>query len=285
MIVSVFPNRYNEKSISTAIGVITKLIEFGCAVYCSQEYKNDFKALNICYGRESEIIENSDFVVAVGGDGTMLSIVKKASLRGKFTFGINTGRLGFLTAAESHETNLLEKLINGEYIVDRRMMIKTQVIKDGEILAENYSVNDAVITRGELARLIDISVETQNSRVLKIRADGLIFSTPTGSTAYSMAAGGPVVSPDTSCFVITPICPHSLVNRSYVINSETELFANVDSDMNNNSYLSVDGNKSIQIPSGAIIKILKAEHSAKLIRIKPDDFYDTLNKKIIERVF
>ena len=285
MIVSVFPNRYNEKSISTAIGVITKLIEFGCAVYCSQEYKNDFKALNICYGKESEIIENSDFVVAVGGDGTMLSIVKKASLRGKFTFGINTGRLGFLTAAESHETNLLEKLINGEYIVDRRMMIKTQVIKDGEILAENYSVNDAVITRGELARLIDISVETQNSRVLKIRADGLIFSTPTGSTAYSMAAGGPVVSPDTSCFVITPICPHSLVNRSYVINSETELFANVDSDMNNNSYLSVDGNKSIQIPSGAIIKISKADHSAKLIRIKPDDFYDTLNKKIIERVF
>ena len=121
--------------------------------------------------------------------------------------------------------------------------------------------------------------------VLKIRADGLIFSTPTGSTAYSMAAGGPVVSPDNSCFVITPICPHSLVNRSYVVNSSTELFANVDSDMNNNSYLSVDGNKSIQIPSGAVIKISKAEHSAKLIRIKPDDFYDTLNKKIIERIF
>ena len=232
---------------------------------------------------EPDIDEDFDIAIAVGGDGTTLSVAKRASVKNKPTLGINAGRLGFMSGLERNELSLLKNLFTKEYIIEERMMLKASVIQNGFNTGTYHCLNDAVISRGGVARLIDISVSCEGRPVTSTRADGMIVSTPTGSTAYSMAAGGPVVSPDNSCFVVTPICPHSLVNRSIVFSSDKELELTVDSDKNNNIFLSIDGDCSIPVDSNSHIIISKSEFTAKLIKVKPDNFYEILNKKIIER--
>lgn len=241
-----------------------------------EEIKNQLKSLGAELDNDSY-----DIAIAVGGDGTTLNVAKKASIKGKPTLGINAGRLGFMSGIEKNELHLLEKVVKGEYKVEERMMLKAEIIENGALKASVQCLNDAVITRGDVARLIDISVRCEGRKVTDTRADGMIVSTPTGSTAYSMAAGGPVVSPDNSCFVVTPICPHSLVNRSIVFSSDKELELSVGVD--SNAYLSPDGESSFPINSNSTIIISKSELKAKLIKIKPDNFYEILNKKLIER--
>lgn len=226
---------------------------------------------------------SEELVIAVGGDGTTLNIAKQASLFGVCTLGINAGRLGFMSGLERNELDLLEGLVKGDYTVEERMMLTARVCEDGQPDREYHALNDAVITRGDWARLIDISVYCDGQSVTDTRADGLIVSTPTGSTAYTMAAGGPVVSPDNACFIITPICPHSLMNRSIIFPAEKQLEVVVGSDKNNHSYLSIDGNTSIPVNANTRIIIYRSEYKAKLIKLKPDNFYEILNKKILER--
>ncbi|MBQ9228659.1 MAG: NAD(+)/NADH kinase [Eubacterium sp.] len=226
---------------------------------------------------------SEDLIIAVGGDGTTLNIAKQAALYGLETLGINAGRLGFMSGLERNELSLLSELVNGCYTVDERMMLCARICEAGKPDREYHALNDAVITRGDWARLIDISVLCDGRAVTDTRADGLIVSTPTGSTAYTMAAGGPVVSPDNACFIVTPICPHSLMNRSIIFPADKELEVCVGSDKNNGSYISIDGNESIPISVNSKIVISKSRYTAKLIKLKPDNFYEILNKKILER--
>ena len=232
----------------------------------------------------AEIVdENYDIAIAIGGDGTTMNVAKIAAFNNRPTLGINAGRLGFMSGLEKNELALLKNLVDGEYITDERIMVKAEIIKADGNSDVFHCLNDAVITRGDLARLIDIKMTCEGREVTSVRADGMIVSTPTGSTAYNLAAGGPVVSPDNSCFIITPICPHSLANRSIVFSSDKELTINVANDRNSNVYLSVDGATSIPIDSETDIVISKSEYTAKLIKLKPDNFYEILNKKLIER--
>ncbi len=266
MKICVFPN-YNNNGVRELTEQITaKLSEFGAEV---------------CINCEE--LGNCDIAIAVGGDGTTLNVAKEASFAGKPTLGINAGRLGLMSGLEQNELDLLSELVSGRYKVEERMMLCADVYENGEKAGTYHCLNDAVITRGDLARLIDISVECEGRTVTDSRADGMIVSTPTGSTAYSMAAGGPVLSPDNSCFVVTPICPHSLVNRSIVFSSDKELTLSVGSDENNNAFLSIDGSSSIPVTVNSKIVISKSEYTAKLIKLKPDNFYEILNKKILER--
>lgn len=236
----------------------------------------DYLALD--ENRILEYMQECDISISVGGDGTTLNIAKYAAMCDKATLGINAGRLGFMSGLEKDELHLLSNLVNGNYQIEERMMLSATVN------GQKYNcLNDAVITRGDLARLIDITVYCDDRLVTSTRADGMIFSTPTGSTAYSMAAGGPVLSPDNHCYVVTPICPHSLINRSIVFPADKELKVIVNNDKNNNEYLSIDGGYSINVSSDTPIIISKSDLTAKLIKIKPDNFYEILNKKIVER--
>ena len=231
-----------------------------------------------------ELICNCDIAIVVGGDGTTLNVAKACAEYDKLTLGINAGCIGFMSGLEKNELNLLECLVTGEYDIEKRMMINAEIINSDNDGVQSFNcLNDAVISRGDLARLIDVTVKSEGRIITKNRADGMIFSTPTGSTAYSMAAGGPVVSPDNSCFVVTPICPHSLVNRSIVFSSDKQLEITVENDKNNTSYLSIDGSKSIELKKGSLIRISKSENYARLIKIKPDNFYEILRKKLLER--
>ena len=282
MKISIFVNLKNEYVKNLTKDIISVLSQFCEKIYMSEKYRDDFSD-SVCFIDKDELMSSCDLAISIGGDGTTLATAKQASFYNKLVLGINAGRLGFMSGLEKDELELLNKLSTGEYSVDERMMLKASVYKDDEVISEYHCLNDAVITRGGLARLIDISVMSEGRLATSTRADGMIVSTPTGSTAYSMAAGGPVLSPDNSCFVVTPICPHSLLNRSIVFSSDKELTLFVENDVYNNSFLAIDGQESIPIDNDARIVISKSEYSAKLIKIKPDNFYEILSKKIIER--
>lgn len=282
MKISIFPNYNNDGVLQTCEEICKELDKLGVEYSVAKCNESDETGTLPLFFDTDELIENCDIVIVVGGDGTTLNVAKAASLHNKLTLGINAGRLGFMSGLERDELSLLNRLVSGDYEVEKRMMI------DARLMSENGTqnficLNDAVITRGDLARLIDVTVKSDGRVITKNRADGMIIATPTGSTAYSMAAGGPVVSPDNSCFVVTPICPHSLVNRSIVFSSDKELEITVENDKNNTSYLSIDGEKSVTVTKNSKIIISKSEYVAKLIKIKPDSFYEILNKKLLER--
>ncbi len=282
MNIAIFPNIHNDGILNLTDSIVGVLNDLGCIVHLakcnidSSSYQPKF------YNRD-ELVEQADLVIAVGGDGTTLNVAKLASMYGKATLGINAGRLGFMSGLEKNELALLKNLVTGDYKVDERMMLKAEIAEGDNMIGTYHCLNDAVISRGDLARLIDINVMSEGRNVTQSRADGIIVATPTGSTAYSMAAGGPVLSPDNSCFVVTPICPHSLINRSIVFSADKRIELSVADDKNNNAYLSIDGERSIQIKPDSKIIISKSEFSAKLIKIKPDNFYEILSKKLIER--
>ena len=282
MKISIFPNFNNDGVLQTCEEICKELDKLGVEYYVAKCNESDETGTLPLFFDTNELIENCDIVIVVGGDGTTLNVAKAASLHNKLTLGINAGRLGFMSGLERDELSLLNRLVSGEYEVEERMMINARLMSENG--TQNFiCLNDAVITRGDLARLIDVTVKSDGRVITKNRADGMIIATPTGSTAYSMAAGGPVVSPDNSCFVVTPICPHSLVNRSIVFSSDKELEITVENDKNNTSYLSIDGEKSVTVTKNSKIIISKSEYVAKLIKIKPDSFYEILNKKLLER--
>ena len=282
MKISIFPNFNNDGVLQTCEEICKELDKLGVEYSVAKCNESDETGTLPLFFDTDELIENCDIVIVVGGDGTTLNVAKAASLHNKLTLGINAGRLGFMSGLERDELSLLNRLVSGEYEVEERMMINARLMSENGV--QNFiCLNDAVITRGDLARLIDVTVKSDGRVITKNRADGMIIATPTGSTAYSMAAGGPVVSPDNSCFVVTPICPHSLVNRSIVFSSDKELEITVENDKNNTSYLSIDGEKSVTVTKNSKIIISKSEYVAKLIKIKPDSFYEILNKKLLER--
>lgn len=282
MKISIFPNFNNDGVLQTCEEICKELDKLGVQYSVAKCNESDETGTLPLFFDTDELIENCDIVIVVGGDGTTLNVAKAASLHNKLTLGINAGRLGFMSGLERDELSLLNRLVSGEYEVEERMMINARLMSENG--TQNFiCLNDAVITRGDLARLIDVTVKSDGRVITKNRADGMIIATPTGSTAYSMAAGGPVVSPDNSCFVVTPICPHSLVNRSIVFSSDKELEITVENDKNNTSYLSIDGEKSVTVTKNSKIIISKSEYVAKLIKIKPDSFYEILNKKLLER--
>lgn len=272
----IFPNLNNNGVKELADEIMSALLMLDVDVeIASCNTENEEESL---FPTINQSIQKCDIAIAIGGDGTTLNVAKMAAFYDKLTLGINAGRLGFMSGLEKNELHLLKNLVTGEYEVEQRMLIKAQM--DDEIY---YCLNDAVVSRGDLARLIDASVYCEGRLVNYNRADGVIVSTPTGSTAYSLAAGGPIVSPDNSCFVVTPICPHSLVNRSFVFSADKELEIVVGNDKNNKAFLTVDGAKSVPVQKQSRITISKAEFSAKLIKLKPDNFYEILNKKLVER--
>ena len=283
MVISVFPNLNNNGVSELAFDVIKILTDGGADVYVQNEYKSIFKSTKAKFENFDKAMSLCDCAIAIGGDGTTLNIAKKAAFLNKSALGINAGRLGFMSGIERDELSLLTKLINKEYIIDERAMLKATLEKDGELLSSHHCLNDIVVSRGNFARLIDVTITCDGRSVSNMRSDGVIISTPTGSTAYSMAAGGPVVSPEADCIIETPICPHSLMDRSIIFSADKELIVTANNDQNNWPIMTVDGQEAVNLTPGCQIHIKKSDITTKLIKLKPENFYEVLNKKIIER--
>lgn len=280
MIFSVFANLHNENLI-IAKNILSVLNSEGCTVYFSEKYRSALQNEQCLFADEKEMYNICDIALALGGDGTAMKVARNAAVHGKATLGINGGRLGFLSAIEKNELSLLKSVVSGNCKVDERIMLKAEIFENGLLTDTFHCLNDAVLTRGAFSRLIDFNVETDGRELLRVRADGIIFSTPTGSTAYSLSAGGPVLSADLDCFVITSICPHSLMDRSIVVNSKNSLEVSVCSDVSNDAILTCDGEEPVKITDESVVRISLSEYKAKLIKIKPDNFYEIVKKKII----
>ncbi len=226
---------------------------------------------------EKEAFYECDVVIVIGGDGTLIHTAKKAAIYKKSVLGINCGRVGYLSGLEPENLDKLTKLISGEYKTEIRMILSASFENDGKTVCLPF-LNDAVITRGSVSRMIDLSVGFGGSRVA-YRADGVIISTSTGATAYSMAAGGPIVDPELDIIVVTPISAFSFNNRSIVLNNSEELTVKNVSNPKNDVYVSIDGEESYKIKTLQTVKITKSSLVAKLIRIDNTSFFDTLSEK------
>lgn len=283
MIISVFPNLLNNGVEDIARDVFSTLNKLNTAVYVSNKYADIFSSCKVSFADDDELIKIGDVIIAIGGDGTILNVAKKAATLDKKVLGINAGRLGFMSGIEKNELSYLENIVNDDYKIDERLMIKAEQFVDDECVNTYHCLNDVVISRGNFARLIDVNITCADRNVMNLRADGVIISSPTGSTAYSMAAGGPVVSPNASCIIATPICPHSLMDRSIIFSNDEELIIKANNDKNNKIYLTADGQEAVELGENSYIKVSKSPMITKLIKLKPENFYEILNKKIIER--
>ncbi|MCQ2450744.1 MAG: NAD(+)/NADH kinase [Clostridia bacterium] len=232
---------------------------------------------------EEELFIKGDFIVTIGGDGTIIRYAKRAAEHNKPIIGINAGRMGYLANIEQSEYKLLEKLLTGDYKTEKRMMLSVSVTDENGKISTYKALNDAVITSGFISRIIDIYVGVHNDSI-HYRADGIIVSTPTGSTAYSLSAGGPIVDSASCCMCITPICSHSLSAKPIILGADRELKINAVSKKRADIYLTVDGKKVAQIKPKTKIIIKKSEEAVDLIRLNDKDFYSTLSMKFSDMI-
>jgi NAD+ kinase len=232
------------------------------------------------YKSTEEIYSESDLVIAIGGDGVMLEAARRATPTGTPILGINMGRVGYMTELEMTELDLLDKIFDGEYHLDERAMLRVEIRSArGQSRFSSYALNEAVIAKGATARIIDLELSDNGTLVSEYRADGLVVATPTGSTAYSLSAGGPIVDPKLSCFCVTPICPHSLVARPLIFPDSAVLEVKNICAREKVLHLTVDGKATFDLFYNDTVIITKSSVKTKLLRIKNDDFYSKIRMK------
>lgn len=222
----------------------------------------------------------SEMMLVLGGDGTMLRASRLVSEKGTPILGINLGTLGFITEVNRNEIyQALENLLAGHCCTEDRLMLTTRAIRDGAVVAEYAVLNDVVIAKSALARIIDLETFVQETYVTSFKADGLIISTPTGSTAYSLAAGGPIMYPTLDSIVMTPICPHTLTNRPIVIPADFTIRITLKTP-HEEVYLTLDGQVGLPLRVGDSIEIQKSEHKTKLVMPLKRDYFKVLRTKL-----
>ena len=280
MRVFVSPNTFKEGIVDYTSLVCKTLGKLGVETVMEPELSNQFACCKPDAFCEYDVVINyCDAVIVLGGDGTILRAAKRAAKHDVPVLGINYGRLGFLAGLENANYDGLKRLVDGNYTVEKRMMLKAEI--GGSYFPPQLLLNDAVVSRGSVSRILDFHVSHNKKTVFQYRGDGLIVSTPTGSTAYSLSAGGPVVDPGLSGMILTPICPHSLFSRSVVFSGDSVLEIKSEGDIEGNIYLTVDGDGSFEIASGETVVIKKAKEKASFIRINDKNFYEVLNEKFM----
>lgn len=295
--IAIIPNLTRSKAAQVTAFICAELQKLGIDFVFGEETKRTLSQLHgerayikdifdgisdICFEADGEFIRNSDMVISVGGDGSMLRAAKLAAKENKNILGINAGRLAYLCGLNDNELNLLSCLKDKNYTVQSRMMLTAEVFFKDECVYTAECLNDAVFSRGANPKIIDLSVKTGGRHIVDYLADGAIFATPTGSTAYSMSAGGAVVEPTLEAVLLTPVCPHSIAVRPYIFSGDSEFEISVKNtlDSENEVYFSCDGETPLKIDGDYIVKIKKSEMKASFVSIKTDNFIDVLNKKL-----
>ena len=236
----------------------------------------------ICKGTEKlgKNLADAEMVITFGGD-TILNAARKASLLNVPILGVNMGKKGFMAEIETDQIDIVKKAVSGEYRLETRMMTDVEVLRDEKTVYSDFALNDVVI--GCVAKIVDISVCGDGKRIMSFAGDGLVVATPTGSTAYSMAAGGPIVEPDAENIIVTPICPHVLMERSYVLTATRLVSVNIGNVKNKQVYMSVDGGDSVKLEGGDVICVKRSDISTKLIRVTDKSFYEKVSDKLGEK--
>lgn len=273
----IFPNL--EKNNSFEYTSEACEILHGCGVELSMDisYRSRFGELDIRFGSHSDCITDCDVLIVIGGDGTILKCAKEAAAGGKPILGINCGRLGFMASLEHEDLDMLRKLPEHNFSVSPRMLLNVRT--EGK----NYTaLNDVVISKSDDCKIADFKVSKGNRTVSYIRADGVILSTATGSTAYSMSAGGPIIEPDMQCIEFTQMCAHSLFARSMILSPSSEINVKLHCKEGTHALVNVDGNVVSRITDLAEIRISRSDLTLDIIDIKGGSFFSSINEKLMQ---
>lgn len=298
--ITVNPNK--DKNLTHTLRLLDILEEYDCKIYMSETFKKPYGDMppvadSLLNGRDVEylpeylLFKKANLCIVFGGDGTILKIAKKAASAGAYILGINLGKIGYVAELETHELDLVRKIasvsdaseienLNG-VTIDKRMMLKTEIVRNGNVVYSGTALNEIVVSKGAVSRMAGLKLLCDGKSISTYRADGIIVSTPTGSTAYCMSAGGPIIDPRLECFCAIPVCPYMCVNSGAVVFSDTSVIEiEFSADKINEAFCTFDGKSVKSIYHGDIVRISKAPVYTKLIRLKDVDFYSLLNQKL-----
>ena len=276
------PNPYRDAQLRVAKEAKRVLDEVGCPNVVCLPFRNQEPPEG--YGLNIEPLQQeirgADMIIAFGGDGTILHLARTVALHGVPVLGINLGSLGFMSELEQNELERLHDLKDWSFSVESRMMLDVTVLRDGKPVYNNIALNDGVISKGSVARVVRLDVATEEGRLTKITGDGAIVSTPTGSTGYSLAAGGPIVEPTARNLLLTPICPHSTRASSYVLSPDHTITIEAADANRKFVYLSVDGGKAFSLKNGDKVRVRQSKFAMGLVRLSKKSFCEILDYKM-----
>ncbi len=238
-------------------------------------------AKNVTFCADKTILDGADCALVLGGDGSVIKIAAECTALGIPLLGINLGRVGYLAEVEKDELYLLTRLSRGEYRIEERMMLSICIERDGkQIYKMPPALNEAVISNGAISRMVDLAVSCGGHPITSFHADGVIIATPTGSTAYSMSAGGPIIDPALDCLCITPVCAHSLSARPILLSPDSPMNIKNVCQREDNTYLTVDGKENFKLLYGDVVTICRSAAVTRMIRFSENGFYTVLSRKM-----
>lgn len=279
MKVFLYPNLSKKKCAEYTEQACKVLRSCGIEYSVSDKYRDVFKGLEgMSFGKTEECMDNADIIIAIGGDGTILKCAGRASRLKTPILGINCGRLGFMASLEHSQLDLLKNLKDGNYSISRRMMLKASYVGGEDVFT---ALNDVVVSRSDDCKIADLEIFKDGQLVSSLRANGVIFSTATGASAYSMSAGGPLIEPEMECIEFTQICPHSLFARSMIFSAESKIRVKCHTADNAHVHLNVDGNIVYRLSDGDEIDISRADESLDIIDICGGSFFSSVNSKLM----
>lgn len=278
------PNPYRDRGLKAAQAAEKILRNVGVETVMCLPFQVEGSSLDlpkhIRFKNTQEELKSADMLICFGGDGTILHAAKDANAFHIPVLGVNLGSVGFMAELEQSELPMLSRLAAGKYTVENRMMLDVAVRREGKTVYNDLALNDAAVTKGAVARVVDLEVYGDKVLISSFSADGVLISTPTGSTAYSMSAGGPIVEPTAENIIVTPICPHALSARSFVLSRGRTVSVKLGRMVRKTTYLSVDGGKAFRLNSGDIVEIRESKSKTQLVRVTNRTFYEILNHKL-----
>ena len=282
--VAVCPNPQKDPGLRVSHDAIAVLCECGAKPILPQSVRaalGDTLSSAAVFVPDQLLFSDCDCAVVLGGDGSVIKVASLCAEAGIPILGINLGRVGYLAEVEQDELFLLSRLCRGEYRTERRMMLNVSVLRDGrEIHRMPYALNEAVISNGAISHMVELDVMCSGQALSQFHADGLIAATPTGSTAYSISAGGPIIDPTLDCICLTPVCAHSLRARPMLLSSDCVLQISNICTREDNTYLTVDGAANFKLLYGDTVCIRRAEVETHMIRFHENSFFSVLNRKM-----
>ena len=279
------PNPYRDKGFQTVRAAMKVLKEAGIETKLCLPFEVDRSyelPKDLRFSKLDRGLQNAALVICFASDGTILHMEKAATRKNVPILGVNIGTMGFMAELESTELDMLARLAKDDYTLDKRMMLDVTVQRDRDIIFHDIGLNDVVVTKGAIARIAHLAVKCDGVEAMQLGGDGVIVATPTGSTAYSLSAGGPIVEPEASNILITPICAHDVMSRCMVASDKRVITVELVKNARRNAYLSVDGGKALRLNMGDITTIKKSHLETKLVRLKDRSFFDVVNKKFKE---
>ena len=276
------PNPYRDKNFQTVRDAVQILKDAGINPKVCLPFEVDRSydlPRDLRFSRLDKELPNAEMVICFGGDGTILHMAKASTRKGIPILGVNIGTMGFMAELESTELDKLVQIAKGEYTIDSRMMLDVTVHRDRDIIFHDICLNDVAVTKGTVARIVHLSVKCDGSSAMECGGDGIIISTPTGSTAYSYSAGGPIVEPEAKNIIITPICAHEMGSRCIVASDKRFVTVELIQNARRNAYLSVDGGRAVRLNMEDVATIKKSHLETKLVRLKDRSFYDVVSAK------